>query len=243
MINEVRNTVMFILNKDNNGYITPEAFNNYAREAQIDELEEMFHDYNRALAKMNDRMSGTGHGNIPQYLRESIDKFTEYAEELTYNNPGGGVTAHFLLPSAANGDTTEWFRIMNIQYNNAVDIERVETYQINNLNNSMMMAPSTDFPAYVHIADKIEVYPTTITANVNCSYIRYPQDPKWTYTVVSGDPVFNQGANDYQDFELPKAFMPKIIRRIAEYCGVHIREAEVVQYMNTEQATDKQLEQ
>jgi hypothetical protein len=40
MINEVRNTVMAILNKDNNGYVTPEEFNLFAKQAQLELFEE-----------------------------------------------------------------------------------------------------------------------------------------------------------------------------------------------------------
>ena len=37
-INVVRNVVMFILNKNNNGYITPDEFNMYCHLAQLDIL-------------------------------------------------------------------------------------------------------------------------------------------------------------------------------------------------------------
>ena len=36
MINNVKNTVSSILSKDNRGYITPEEFNQFAKQAQLD---------------------------------------------------------------------------------------------------------------------------------------------------------------------------------------------------------------
>lgn len=237
MINEVRNTVMYVLNKDNNGYITPEAFNSYARQAQIEILEQHFYDYNNAMVRMNNRMAGTGYGDTPKHIKECIDKLTVYEEPLTYN------VDSFKLPTIANGNTTEWFRLLNVNYNYLTDIERAEPNQIMNLNNSMLMAPSTDFPVYVHEADRINVYPNTITADVLCSYVRFPYDPKWTYTTVNGDPIFNQGASDYQDFELSISDMPKLVTKILKYCGVDIREQQVVQYVMSEEAIKKQLEQ
>lgn len=237
MINEVRNTVMYILSKDNNGYITPEEFNSYAKQAQIDELEQIVYDYNYAMYKHNNRQIGTGYGDIAKQAKETMDRLTEYDEVLTAS---GG---QFLLPTVANGYTDNYFRILNINYNYTTNIEREEPYRIMNQLNSMLMTPDESFPVYTHEGNAINVYPTTITANVLCTYVRYPHDPKWTYYVVGGDPVFNQAASDYQDFELPLVCMPRLIQRIAEYCGVQIREAEVVQYMNSEEITDKQLKQ
>ena len=43
MINEVRNTVLSIANKNNFGYITPNDFNLYARQAQLDIFEDYFY--------------------------------------------------------------------------------------------------------------------------------------------------------------------------------------------------------
>ena len=85
MINGVRNTVMYVLNKDNNGYITPEAFNSYAKQAQIDLLEQLTYDYNNAMVRMNNRTAGTGYGDTAKHIRESLGKLLVYNETLTFN--------------------------------------------------------------------------------------------------------------------------------------------------------------
>ena len=41
-INEVRNTVLAIANKNNYGYISPQDFNLYAKQAQLDMFEDYF---------------------------------------------------------------------------------------------------------------------------------------------------------------------------------------------------------
>jgi hypothetical protein len=239
MINEVRNTVMFVLNKDNNGYITPAAYNSYSRQAQIEIFEQVFFDYNNAMVRMNNRMSGSGYGDIPKHLRETIDQFNVSNEVLAYN------VSVFDLPSSTSSPATnDWFHLTSINYNYTADIEKIAENKIIGLNNSLLTAPTTDFPVYTQEGDTITVYPTTIVSNVICSYVRYPVDPKWTYTALSaGEPLFDQGASDYQDFELPKRYMPDLVIKILEYAGVSIREAEVVQYMKTEEIQKKQLEQ
>ena len=83
MINEVRNTVMAVLNKDNNGYVTPEEFNLFARQAQLELFEEYFYDYSRSVVLRNNRRYNSGYSNIPKQTEEVIDTFSTSAS-LSY---------------------------------------------------------------------------------------------------------------------------------------------------------------
>ena len=74
-INEVRNTVLAIANKNNYGYISPSDFNLYAAQAQMDMFEDYFYQYNNQLIKENQRTSGTGYADITKGLAEVIDTF------------------------------------------------------------------------------------------------------------------------------------------------------------------------
>jgi len=74
-INEVRNTVLAIANKNNYGYISPSDFNLYAGQAQMDMFEDYFYQYNNQLIKENQRTSGTGYADITKGLAEVIDTF------------------------------------------------------------------------------------------------------------------------------------------------------------------------
>jgi hypothetical protein len=256
MINEVRNTVMFILNKENNGYISPEAFNDFSRMAQLDVVKEMFDDYNKAMVKMNNRVSGSNYGDIPKNIKETLDRFMVFDTLLVYT------VDHFELPSNALGNLADpaappaadeydnsidwdWYRIMYVEYNVDTEVERVEKKDIRRMLNSKLMAPSATFPVYTLSENKMYVYPSSIGANeVTMSYIRYPRDPKWTWTTLTdGEPVFDQGSLDYQDFELPISELPILVVKICRLAGVEIRETEVVQIMNAQETYHKQLEQ
>jgi hypothetical protein len=115
-----------------------------------------------------------------------------------------------------------------------VDAEKVSVGKITMLNNSMLTAPSTIFPAYT-LTDTgvITAYPNTIKGYgaVNATYFRYPKAPKWTYiSLASGEPLFDQSQPDYQDFELPPEDEYKLAVKILQYCGITIREAEVINF-------------
>ena len=76
MINSVRNTVLAIANKNNYGYVSPQDFNLYAQQAQMDLFEDYFYQYNSWITKQNQRVSGTGYADIVKSLVEVIDSFS-----------------------------------------------------------------------------------------------------------------------------------------------------------------------
>jgi len=75
-INDVRNTVLAIANKNNYGYISPQDFNLYAKQAQLDMFEDYFYSYNKWIQKENARQSGIGYADITKGLSEVMDTFS-----------------------------------------------------------------------------------------------------------------------------------------------------------------------
>ena len=53
MINSVRNTVLAIINKNNYGYLSPNDFNLFAKQAQLDLFDEYFFQYNQQINEEN----------------------------------------------------------------------------------------------------------------------------------------------------------------------------------------------
>lgn len=75
MINEVRNAVLSILNKNNYGYISPSDFNLFAANAQMELYEEYFSSYNKTINAENARSSGTDYADIESPLAETLETF------------------------------------------------------------------------------------------------------------------------------------------------------------------------
>ena len=115
------------------------------------------------------------------------------------------------------------------------EAEKVSSAIITTLVNSPLTSPSLEYPSYVTNGLNITVYPTTINnkGQVQANYFRYPKVPKWTYsTLTGGEPSFNQSQPDYQDFELPQEDEYKLIMKILQYCGISIRENDVIAFAN-----------
>lgn len=229
MINSVRSTVMSVANKNNFGYITPEDFNLYAKQAQIDIFEDYFYQYNMWIIKQNSRQSGSAYADIVKNIEEVIDSLSSTVT-LTYAAPS------FELPE-------DYYFLNTIIYNGSKEIDRVSQDKVLNLLSSNLTAPSTMYPLYSLEGDTITVYPSSITTLVKAQYIRVPRDPKWTYiSIVAGEPLFDQSSSDYQDFELPLTDEPLLVAKILQYAGISIRETEINIFGTTEELKNNQTQ-
>jgi hypothetical protein len=87
MINEVRNAVLSILNKNNYGYISPSDFNLIAANAQMELYEEYYSSYNKTINAENARSSGTDYADIESPIAETLETFlkTDYLAHLGGN--------------------------------------------------------------------------------------------------------------------------------------------------------------
>jgi hypothetical protein len=230
MINSVRATVMSAANKNNFGYITPEDFNLFAKQAQMSIFEDYFYQYNLWIIKQNARQSGSGYSDIVKNIENVIDGFSTIS---TLTNVS--TTSNFNIPA-------DCYYLNSLRYGTK-EIDKVTADKILYLNSSNLTSPSVLYPAYVLNDSLATVYPTTISSGVSLQYIRYPRDPKWTYiNIVAGEPVFDQSASDYQDFELPLSDEPLLVSKILEFAGLSIREADVNTFGNLEENKNQQVQ-
>jgi hypothetical protein len=236
MINSVRNTVLSVLNKNNYGYISPSDFNLYAKQAQMEVFEEYFSAYNKTINMENARLSGSSYADAKKTIEECIEVFSQ-TSSLTQVT---AATNKYYLPSISTTGF-DYYMINKVLCFDASGMSRVykgEAEKVNHskitlLLNSMLTAPTETYPAYTQEGSIMTVYPATINlpGEVDAQYFRYPKDPKWTYiTLLNGTPAFDQSQPDYQDFEVPIEDEYKLVLKILQYCGVSIRENEVVQF-------------
>ena len=231
-INQVRNVVMRLLNKNNFGYCNPDEFNDFANLAQMDIFENLFYQYANWLNKENKRMTNSEYANIPKNIREQIDVFATYSTDLnfTYDAP----------TNLWSYTGTDLYRAENLSLVNAqgkkTDIEELRKSEVNRVQNSNYISSSFTYPSYERVGESFRIYPT-LTAGYSAElfFIRKPKAPKWTFVNVQGNPVYNASATDLQNIELhPSNFVP-LISKILLYCGVSLREELIVQASKEEE--------
>lgn len=231
MINEVRNTVLAVINKNNYGYITPSDFNLFAEQAQLDIFEDYFYQFNSQINSENARRSGSGYADIKKGLEEVIDSFS-MLENLAHDTG-----SKYTLPTDPNSSKGSYYLVNKVMYGSK-EVERVSQSKILYLSYSNLTAPNLTFPAYTLQGNKITVFPETINSAdlIKAQYIRYPKVPKWTFqTLAGGEPMFDPSQSDYQDFELPASDSINLVYKILQYAGISIREGDVVAYAQSEE--------
>jgi hypothetical protein len=236
-INSVRNTVLAICNKNNYGYISPADFNQYAKLAQLEIFNGYMKLYNYYINKENDHTSGSDFADLAESARESIEVFIAVAA-LTYISPSSfGVLSAFNPPS-------DWYHISQLMYTGGtteVEIVKSSVREISLLTNSNLTRPTVKNPVYaLGSNDSLVIAPTDIQTDVYASYIRYPADPKWTYSILTnGEPIYNATQLDHQNFEVAAEEEPMLVQKILEMAGLSIREPEVYK---TAQSNDNSIQ-
>lgn len=236
MIDEVRNTVLAIMNKNNFGYLTPADFNLYAKLAQMDIFNDMFKKYNDTVTKEIVRKSGSGLADGLSELQLDMEKFIVHQQTMTFSFD------KFIFPAGA-----DVYRIQEVMcFTGSTYIasaDRVTLSKALALGRSTLTQPSKLFPVYYTIGENIYIMPSSysVSGGVKCSFIRKPKDPKWTYQELSTDYfVFNPSANDYQDFEISESEITELVVKILLYAGVSIRDTEVYAFSKNEQIKTEQ---
>jgi hypothetical protein len=226
-INEVRNTVMFFINKNNKGYITPDEFNMFSLMAQNEIFNSMFDELNSQLIKKDRRLTNSEYADIPASVEEAIDFFGVYTTPATFTYD---IPTELWRYTGTDLFLTEHLSLVNSQ-GKKTNIELVSKSEINYLMNSNMNSPTTTYPVYAKIGDKYKIAPAVPAGfTPEMFFIRKPKNPKWTYVNDgSGNPLFNASAPDLQDFEIDYMYMPELTVKILLYCGVSIREEMIIQ--------------
>ena len=231
MINNIRNTVLSLLSKENRGYLTPIEFNLYADMSQLYLFEKDFDEYSKSIVKQNNRLYNSEYSDTPKFLRERIDRFVKYIT-LSYNS----------TPKTFSITDSDVYKVMNLEHN-GTDIEEVSKMHLNKLKKTSSTTVDEKYPIYTRVGNDFNVLPITIVSGVTCLCIKRPKAPNWTYTVVSGNPMFNQSAEDYQDFEIHPSQEVDLIIKILGYAGLTITSEQVMQFSKNEeilQETKKQ---
>ena len=225
MINSVRNTVMFLLNKDNRGYVSPSEFDYFAKQAQLEIFESYFSEYSKALLAQNSRKRGLNYGDSVAHIQNKIDIFSKN-QGLTYSSD------HFEVPS-------DLYKLINLTFSGKV-VQQVPMHRFDMIVNSNLSSPSLTYPVFTREGVKMKVRPDSIntTGDVIANYIRKPLDPHWGYNTINSDPVYNSDSS--VDFEISEEDETDLVIKICKYSGLSIREADVVQLTSQQEQLEYQ---
>ena len=222
-VDTVYQRVLSILNKEQRGYVTPQEFNLFANQAQLDLFEQYFYDINQ-FGRLNG--NSTEYSDMLTILNEKINLF-ETTADAVYS------ADHFDLPS-------DLYRLGTIIYNN-IEVERVNANEFLYINSAPLTKPKDTRPIYVANQAGFKAYgDSELTSGVKCNYIRKPATVKWGYNIVLGNALYNSSTST--DFELHSSEETELVIKILELAGISTRELQLYQVAAGEEIKNTQQE-
>ena len=220
-IDDVYQKVLAIANKEQRGYITPQEFNLFADQAQMDIFEQYFYDINQF-----NRIPGnnTEYADMLTLLEEKIAIFKNI-KLLNYQSP------YFQKPR-------ELYRLGTLETGFG-EIEQVTNKEYLNIKLSPLAKPTLKRAVFVDTPQGYRIYPT-FTNNVQCHYVRKPKIAKWGYNIVGENALWDPGKSE--NFQLHPSEENNLIVKILALAGIAIKDVNLYQIASQEDAKNTQQE-
>ena len=237
-VDTVYQRVLSILNKEQRGYVTPQEFNLFANQAQLDLFEQYFYDINQF-----GRIPGnnTEYSDMLNILNEKINIFESSAVP-------GRVGLYFTFPPdmyrlgtvVYKNETTNSFGVTSTE---AIEAERINANEFLYINSSPLTKPQNIRPIFVANSNGIRIYgDSEITENtdVEIQYIRKPAKVEWKYQTIFGEALYD--ATYSVNFELHPSDETELVIKILELAGLLVKDLSVYQIANSEEQETIQQE-
>jgi len=234
-VDTVYQRVLALANKEQRGYITPQEFNLFANQAQMDIFEQYFYDINQFS-----RVPGneTEYSDMVTLLEEKIAKFEKFKVSMSAVS-GNQLT----LP-------TDVYRLGTVFYAVGgaydVEVEKVGKKDLEYMSRTALYAPVETRPVYTRKSDTLlKLFPASPStsysvSNVTCNYVAKPTDVSWAYTEVNGTALFNSASA--VDFELHASEEKNLVIKILALAGISIDDSGLYQIASQENAKEIQQE-
>lgn len=217
-VDTVYQRVLAILNKEQRGYVTPEEFNLFANQVQLDMFEQYFYDINQF-----GRMPGndTEYSDMLDNLNEKVSLFET---EATLTRSGN----YYLMPS-------DLYRLGTVKYG-SIEVERVSKNEYLYVSQAPLTKPTNTRPLYTKGLSGIKAYGTAEFSGANdisCNYVKKPTKVVWGYTTVLGSAQYNVSTST--NFMVHPSEEVDLVLGILALSGLLVKDPGVYQLANAEE--------
>ena len=234
-INDVYQTVLYIINKEQRGYVTPAEFNSLAAQVQDEIFQSYFPDGNQVNRQIqNNTQNDTEFFNIFDNISYKLYPFQKDLT-FTFNTANQGWIFLETDTIHKTGDVISTYT-GNPTYNSITQVYSKKDY--NKITRSKLTAPTKQFPAAFETSTTIgtstqapnqfllKISPLPSSVSINC--LLRPSSPNWTFTIGSlGQYIFNE--QFATNFQLDNSERTNLIVNILKYCGIIINDPTVIQ--------------
>lgn len=221
--------------KQEQGFVSPADFNYYAPIVQQKEVDYLMSLYGLYLANKYRyfEFSKDNYQSLTQ-IQDDLRSLEVFDAALNKTNSSWNLPNDYMQYIDLNADNTPISIIDNSKYRN----------YLRSRDNSI----SSAYPIGKINQKTLDVQPLS-TSVVNLTYYKQPQGvdssgnkttqlPKWSYTTVSGEAVYNP--SNSINFELPKHLEPRLVDRMLSVVGIETRDQVLYQMSGNEENQSKQ---
>tara|TARA_R100000988_G_C3982128_1_gene157589 strand:- start:27 stop:722 length:696 start_codon:yes stop_codon:yes gene_type:complete len=215
-IDTVYQTVQALANKEQRGYVTPQEFNLFANQAQLDIFEQYFYDLN---AFVQQRPESNEIGDSVSILRQKLKPWTYVA------NVNGAIPANARPGRIWTGSGNTMQIPVEISPNEWQDLNASRWHKQGNSTESFYWRePTNGSQQQIHVRG----------GQGNIEYIEgRPKLVYWGYVIVNEKPMYDPSQSAH--FTLHASEQPDIIIKILELAGISIEDAQLLQYASSEE--------
>lgn len=226
-INTVYTTVLYVLNKEQRGYITPAEFNSLASQVQDEIFQSYFPDGNQQNRKnQTNSQNDTEFFNIYKDIAYKLYPF-EKELSFTYDATNNGFTYIGSETVYKIGEIISTYTGQP-QYDSVTELTSKSDYS--KITRSKLTTPSKQYPICYTTNEAsqllIKVSPTPNSLAVNL--LTSPVDPIWGFS-IGGLGQYIYSSSSSTDFELDVSEQANLIIGILKYCGIIVRDPQIVQ--------------
>jgi len=211
-IDTVYQRVLALANKEQRGYITPQEFNLFANQAQLEILNKYSPDISGASKVL---------GNEEEYSdpMDILDqKLGVFKTEVELPSPNGVIT----FPS-------DLYILGSVWLKPYTEADQLNENELRKIMKSNLTRPNKNRPVYTLSSVGATIYPNWIN-KVEVSYIRKPMNVAWGYVVINNKALYDPAPGKTFNFELHASEETELVYKILKLSGVAIQRTDIAQF-------------
>jgi hypothetical protein len=222
LIDTVYQRVLALANKEQRGYITPQEFNLFANQAQLEILDQYIN---------NVAFFGRTPGNSEEFSdtsRTLDEKLGVFKVEATVPITGG-----------FGSFPVDLYRLGKVYFGNN-EANQLTIDQIRKIQKSPLTNPTTNRPAFDIVNNQIRPFPSI--SNVTMTYLRTPVSVRWGYVVVNNKALYDPNPAKTVNFELQDSEETELVYKILKLSGAAIQRQDIAQFAQAQEQGIQQSE-
>jgi hypothetical protein len=224
-VDTVYQKVLALANKEQRGYITPQDFNLFANQAQLEIFEQYFYDVNQASRQPG---NDTDYSDMLTMLDEKMEIFETFTS-VPFTSIFGTLGVYDVSSA-----TDDLYRVQMIFYADAsvskypIIFEKVTEKEFWEIQKSPLTRPTAERPVYANMAGFSWSFYTSVSpSEITVNYIREPEKVNWTYVVINKQAMYDANPST-QDFELHPSEENQLVNKILRLAGISNQQPDIM---------------